>query len=102
MLVERISNFGSAIFVMPASGLVFVTQQHREDSMLLVVPSGYRPEASGVDLVILTTSNALMTRLFDPLSEFLFAQLNGPDSARARVLNVVQAGDSAHFDFEWA
>lgn len=46
--------------------------------------------------------NALMTRLFDPLSEFLFANLSGPDSGRARVLRVVQAGDSAHFDFEWA
>lgn len=46
--------------------------------------------------------NALMTRLFDPLSEFLFTQLSGPDSARSRVLKVVQAGDSAHFDFEWA
>lgn len=45
--------------------------------------------------------NALMTHLFDPLSRFLFAQLSHPDAGRGRVLQVVQAGSSANFDFEW-
>lgn len=46
--------------------------------------------------------NALTTRLIDPLSEFLFSELQTADGARGRVLQVVQAGDKPHFDFGWA
>jgi len=46
--------------------------------------------------------NALMTHLFDPLSQFLFTELTHADGGRGRVLKVVQAGRQATFDFEWA
>ena len=45
---------------------------------------------------------ALMTCLFDPLSDFLFESLDGPGSARGRTLRVVQLGRGANLDFEWA
>lgn len=62
-------ELGSAIFAMPASGLASVTQQHPEDSMLLVVPNSYRPQASGADLVMLTTSDLTASVLEEPATK---------------------------------
>lgn len=45
--------------------------------------------------------NALVSLLFDPLSDFIFRELPHADSGRGRTLRVVQAGRQAVFDFEW-
>lgn len=46
--------------------------------------------------------NALTSKLFEPLSGFLFEQLAHPDAGRGRALAVQQAGDAAAFIFGWA
>jgi len=44
--------------------------------------------------------NALINYLFDPLAYFLFNEVRSPGGANGRVVKVIQAGASCHFDFE--
>ncbi len=44
--------------------------------------------------------NALMNYLFDPLSNFLFNEVRSPEKTKGRIIKIVQAGSTCHFDFE--
>lgn len=44
--------------------------------------------------------NALMNHLFDPLAKFLFDEVRTPDTAKGKIIKIIQAGTSCHFDFE--
>lgn len=44
--------------------------------------------------------NSMITRLFDPLAQFLFAELASAEQSQGRAIHVVQAGGQPVFDFE--